>query len=192
MVGEVKFPDDAIGDENDLLTPAEKLLTGLDLLGPDGAGGGIASPPAQSVAILEANATALSKGWATVIAAVGGISVVTGSVSAFWTGQSSGIRIALIAGVAGVLAAAAIALAIIVSSDVRGRATGATAIYAARAAITVEFLRGAYQASAPPPPPPPPPPGSNGATPHIDAVAFANALDSLVGDGAELVKALKH
>lgn len=196
----VTIPDQAIGD-GDLLTPLQSTLKGINLLGDSNDQGSAFKAPDMSVAIIESTATTLTKGWSTVIAAVGGASVVTGAVSAFWTGQSSGIRIALVAGIAGVLAAVAIALAIIISSDVRGRANGASAIYAARAAITVQFLREAYDASAKAAAAPASvPPAQNGAADNgaavqmVDAAMVAALLDRFrtqAPEGAELVFSLR-
>ncbi len=124
-------------------------MTGVDLLGGDGdAQGGAFSAPAQSVAIIEANATALSKWWSVAVGALGGTTVIATAVSGFWDGETGGVRIALVAATGAIIVAAAIALAMIVSADVRGRAAGAQAIYAARASIAGEFMQAASEASA--------------------------------------------
>jgi Short C-terminal domain len=72
--------------------------------------------------------------------ALGGITAVTAVATRFWNGQQGGVRIAVVAATGAVIAGVAIALAIIVSSDVRARASGAVAIYDARARVAVKLL----------------------------------------------------
>jgi len=165
------IPGDVIDKKpgNDLAPPLQSLLGGVYLLGVNKEKGGIFSSPDQSVAILEANATALTKWWAAVIAALGSATAVTTAATSFWTNQVVGTRIALIAGAAALIAAAIIAVAMIVCADLRSRATGMAAIYAARAAITREFLATSYGAST----------GAGGAgAPVASSAIFAQLLDS--------------
>jgi hypothetical protein len=159
----VKIPDHAIG-KNDLLGPLKEILNGVSLLGDAKDGGSAFAGPSQGVAILEANATALTKWWSVAVGALGGTTAIATAVSGFWDGETGGVRIALVAATGAILAAATIALAIIVSADVRGRAAGAQAIYSARAAIAAEFLHAASEASARPAAADAAPAPSNGAT----------------------------
>jgi hypothetical protein len=107
--------------------------------------------PPDSVAIIEAGATALSKWWSVVIAGLGGAAAITSAATKFWSGQTGGVRIALIIGTAGLLIAALIAISLMVAADVRGRAQGMVALYAARASVADQFLRQSLPASRPAP-----------------------------------------
>lgn len=74
---DVRIPGKAISADGDVLGPAKAFLQGLKLLGSDkemDAAGNAAAAftgPAQSVALIEAGATAASKWWATGLASVG-------------------------------------------------------------------------------------------------------------------------
>ena len=150
MATDVQIPEQATAPNgDDLLGPLQQLLTGVNTLGgANGSTGGAFSSPAQSVAVIESGATALTKWWSGAIAALGGATAITAAVTRFWNGQQGGARIAMIATTGAVVAAIAIALAIIIHGDVTGRAAGAVAIYAARQGITETFL----EVSRPPPP----------------------------------------
>jgi hypothetical protein len=153
----VQFPGQAfnVGD-TDILSPLKALEQGLYILPADDtalANAGVAATftgPPDSVAIIEAGATALSKWWSVVIAGLGGAAVITSAVTKFWNGQTGGVRIVLIGGLAGLLIAALIAISVIVAADVRGRAQGQVALYMARANIAAQFLQ--QSASHPPAP----------------------------------------
>lgn len=96
-----------------------------------------------SVSIIEAGATAASKGWAAVVAALGGGTAIWAAVTNFWNGQAVQTRGTLVIGAAIVIAACTLGVAFIMYGDVRARGQGAAAQYAARSAIASEFLRGA-------------------------------------------------
>jgi hypothetical protein len=141
----VQFPGQAQDAKaSDLSDPVVRLLQGLSLLGNKdeltGASSlsAVFSGPPQSVAILEAGATAVTKWWSaalgTGITATGVVAAVKGSVF------SSTPHIALIGEAALVIAAMSLAIAIIVGSDIRGRATGAAAQIRARADVATAFL----------------------------------------------------
>jgi hypothetical protein len=153
MTSKVQIPGDPIDPKgDDVLVPLKDLLEGLNALGtPGSATGSALTSPAQSVAIIESGATALSKVWTTLVGALGGITAVTAVATRFWNGQQGGTRIAVVAVTGAVIAAVAIALAIIVGSDVRARASGAVAIYDARARIAVKLLEVSAAAKQPPP-----------------------------------------
>src|ERR1035437_7127104 len=138
------MPDDPVtipgqsvdSTESDILGPLQKLLAGVSAWGGSNAStGGAFSTPDQAVAIIESGATALTKWWAGAVGAVGGTTAISAAVTKFWSDQHGGTRIALVATTGAVLASAAVAPAVIISSDVRARALGASALYGARAQI---------------------------------------------------------
>jgi hypothetical protein len=143
----VQFPGQAFNTGGmDILSPLETLEQGLGIL-PDttdlaksGAAATFTGPP-DSVAIIEAGATALSKWWSVAIAGLGGAAVITSAVTKFWNGQTGGVRIVLIGGIAGLLIASLIAISVMVAADVRGRAQGQVALYMARANVAAQFLQ---------------------------------------------------
>jgi hypothetical protein len=140
----LQVPQNAVGGD-DILAPVQALLRGLSVLPTDadlqkaGPGSAMTGTP-DSVAIIEAGGTALSKGFATAIALLGGAAVVKTALTGFWSGEQGGVRIALLAGTAFFLSAAAVAIAVIVAADVRGRAAGTVAQYNARSSVTTTFL----------------------------------------------------
>jgi len=140
----IQVPTGAAGGD-DLLQPMQDLMRGLSVLptaadiSKNSAQAAIKGTP-DSIAIIEAGGTALSKGYAVVIAGLGGSAAVATGVTGFWDGEGNGVRIALTAGTAVFLAAAVIAIAMIVSADVGGRAAGAVAQYDARRQIAVSLL----------------------------------------------------
>ena len=150
---EVQWPYTSVSGspgDSDLGPPLEQLLQDLGIKGtPDDVL--VAQQPSTavtgglpvSVSIIEAGATAASKGWAAVIAALGGGTAVWAAVTDFWNGQQVQTRGLLIIGAAIVVAACALGAAFIMYGDVRARGQGAAAQYYARSAIASEFLRGA-------------------------------------------------
>jgi hypothetical protein len=183
----VEWPDTIVSSDKtdtDLGPPLTQLLVDLGIKGTtaDEATAGNASTAVKglpvSVSIIEAGATAASKGWATLIAALGGGTAVWGAATNFWK-SSSGSQGNLVIGAAIVIAACALGVALIMYGDVRARGQGAAAQYSARAAIATAFLQGAtiavkaQAAGANPPPntPPPPPPPDSSATILTDVQA---------------------
>jgi len=96
----------------------------------------------QSIAIIEAGATAASKGWAAAISALGGATAVWAAVSHFWESQPA-VQGTLIVGAAVVIAACALGAALIMYGDVQARGQAAAAQYPARASVAAAFLSGA-------------------------------------------------
>lgn len=139
-----QVPTGAAGGD-DLLAPAQTMLRGLCILptAQDLAAGGpgvaFKGTP-DSVSIIEAGGTALSKGYAVVIALLGGATAVSSALTGFWKNEAMGVRITLVGGAAVFLGAAVIAIAVIVAADVGGRAAGAVAQYDARRHVAVSFL----------------------------------------------------
>jgi hypothetical protein len=149
------IPEQALNASGaDILSPLKELEQGLGILPDDtdlaksGAAATFTGPP-DSVAIIEAGATALSKWWSVVVAGLGGAAAITSGVTKFWSGQTGGVRIALIGGMAGLLIAALLAISVMVAADVRGRAQGMVALYTARANIAAQFLQQSLTASHP-------------------------------------------
>jgi hypothetical protein len=149
----VAFPGKAVGDGQDLLPPLQSLLVGLNVLpkpedveDDNNFWWAFRGTP-QSVAILESGATALSKGWTVVIGALGGAAAITAAVKNFWQSSPLSVQIALLAATAVVVTAAIIAIAQMVSSELKARATGAVALYDARKAVALQFLASSLSVS---------------------------------------------
>jgi hypothetical protein len=150
----VQFPAAAVGGDatDDALNPLQSLLRGLSLLpeAADVTGGNFTwafSGTPQSVSILEAGGSALSKGWAVVVAGLGGSTAIAAVLSGFWQSQSEPIRTVLLLATAAILVASILAIAHMVVSDIRSRTTGMVAIYDARRAIAHQFLKQAFESS---------------------------------------------
>jgi hypothetical protein len=149
----VQFPGQAQDAKaSDLSDPVVRLLQDLSLLGTKdelaGAStlGAVFSGPPQSVAILEAGATAVSKWWS---AALGTGITATGVLAAV-KGLGAGrtpVDPALLGDAALVIAAMSLTIAIIVGSDLYGRALGAAAQIRARADVASAFLAQARTAA---------------------------------------------
>jgi hypothetical protein len=143
----VRFPAEARQDDGtDLSPPIVQLLQDIHVLAPgkalqsaDGAQAVFNGPP-QSVAIIEAGATALGKWWATTLGAGAGLTGIVAAVKGIWGNEPEPVRVALVAGAAIVLSALSVAIAVIVNGDVRGRAAGSVAEYQARAQVATAFL----------------------------------------------------
>lgn len=142
--------------DGDLGPPLAQLLIDLDVKGSESDRKTASSVPAAfkgvptGIAIIEAGATAASKGWAAAIAALGGGTAAWAAISDFWdsAGETRG---ALVTAAAVVIAACALGAALIMYGDVQARGRGAAAQYAARAAVAVAFLKEARGASQPAP-----------------------------------------
>lgn len=97
----------------------------------------------DSVAVIEAGATALSKGWAAGM----GATVVAGwgSVVKWYPSQGAGIQETVIWAAAIGTAALAIGIAYIVGSDVRGRAAATVATLEARSSMAQTMIRASIE-----------------------------------------------
>lgn len=152
---DVQIPSRAVSDKEDLRQPVRALLEDLNLLGTtredqeaDGFDAVFAGPP-QSVALIEAGATAASKWWA---AGLGATAVATwGSVAAWWGDQETAIQVAVVGGAAIVTAALAIAIGHLIASDVRGRAAAAVSLIEARANLATTMIKAAETVYKPAP-----------------------------------------
>ncbi len=147
---EVALPSKAVSDAQDVLKPTRDLLHGLSLLGGDkGADdaadnaddfGSVWGGPPQSVALIEAGATAAAKWWAAGLSASVGAAWVW--VTAFWNANGP-IHANLVTGIAIVTAAVVLAIGYLIASDVRGRAAAAAATIDARSRVAIAMLSNA-------------------------------------------------
>jgi hypothetical protein len=96
------------------------------------------TPP--SVAILESGATALTKVWAIVLAAIGVAATVAAFMTHGWEDEPVEVRLVLLPSLAVLLAVLVLSVTLIVRGDVRARADGAVAMYQARAETAGAFL----------------------------------------------------
>jgi len=148
----VKIPAKAVADENDILEPLTRLLSGLNLQGkPEETkqAGEFASTftgPPQSVALIEAGATAANKWWSAGLGAV----VVTAwtSVLAWWAHLDSASQRTTLVAAAIVTAAAVLGIAYLLGSDVRGRGAAAVATIRARTQLAATMIQAAQTSYA--------------------------------------------
>jgi len=150
----VKIPSGAVAADDDVSTPTVQLLRDLSLLPSaadlgkaNGVGAAISGPP-DSVAIIEAGATAASKWWAGGIAAAA--TGWTATAIKIWnnlddTGAWNQPFLLLSIGL--VLSSAAFAIGYLLASDVRGRAAAMVATIEARRDVAVTMLEAAGEAS---------------------------------------------
>lgn len=151
--GRVKFPMKAVDKGEDLLAPTRAFLVGLNLTEvekdkPDGKGtdgfeerpftGATKTP--YSFQVIYAGTLQFSRSAAKIVAYFGGATVIVGALGAAWNSSDTPLQIAFVGGTALVIAALAIALAVIVRSDVQARATAQAAEYHARGDVAVAFL----------------------------------------------------
>lgn len=101
--------------------------------------------PPQSVALIEAGATAASKWWATGI----GVSVLGAwaKLLTWWGSQQLGVKEVALAGSFFLTAAAVAAIGFLFASDVRGRAAAQVATIEARQGIATAMVAAAENAS---------------------------------------------
>jgi hypothetical protein len=147
---DVRIPSNAVSTDTDVAKPTQALLQRLQLLGPteddgtpkegaDGDGyGSIFTGPPQSVALIEAGATAAAKWWA---AGAGGAIVVTWGAVLTWFGdQDTAVQVAVL-GAAGIVSAALVlAIGYLLASDVRGRGLAAAATIEARSKVALTMV----------------------------------------------------
>lgn len=152
----VQIPQNAMAsgsDGKDIGQPVKQMLIELSLLPTvdDLAASErfrtVFTGPASSVSVLEAGATALSKWWAVGLgaSAVG----LWASVRIFWTSLPQASQEVMMWSVAITSAAAVLALAFILGSDVRGRASAMVATIEARRQIATSMIGSAERAYDP-------------------------------------------
>lgn len=154
---EIQIPADAVSaTASDILKPLNDLLgdQGLNIKGDpvatEEAGklqAAFKGPP-QSVALIEAGATALSKAWAAGLGA--GVAAVWTGVIGWWGNQTPATQRVALWGAAIFTAAAVLGIAYLLSSDIRGRSIASVATIQARAQVAETMLRMAQKAYIPP------------------------------------------
>jgi hypothetical protein len=153
----VQIPGKALDPNGpDISAPAVTLLQDLNLLGKDAedqAATGFVSAftgPPQSVAVIEAGATAAAKWWAAGGAAA--VGVLWGKLYYWWGSQPGHIQDVALWGAAIVTAAAVVAIGYLLASDVRGRAAASVAIVTARATVATSMICAVKACACPPGP----------------------------------------
>lgn len=141
--GSAKFPAKSVAaDGADLGLPTANLLRSLGMLPTEGE---VAGPSAairgtpDSVVVIEAGATTLSKFWAS----GGGAVILAGwaAVRIWWSHVDTGVQGTVIWAAAIGTAAIAVGIAYIVGSDVRGRAAATVATLEARGRVAQAMIR---------------------------------------------------
>jgi hypothetical protein len=151
----VQIPGKAVSEETDLREPVRALLEDLSLLAPpdeaDDAKGFAAAlkGPPQSVALIEAGATAASKWWAAGLGAF--VIPLWGSVATWYSGEADSVKVTLVGGALLATSALIIAIGILIASDVRGRAAAAVSLIEARATVATEMVQAARAVYQPTP-----------------------------------------
>jgi hypothetical protein len=150
----VRIPTRARHDADDVLPDTRALLQNLYLL-PDkdemvaaGKPSAMFGGPPQSVALIEAGATALSKWWAAGLGA--SVLGLWPAILAFWDDQPEPNRRVILVAASIATAAAILAIGYIIGSDVRGRSAAAVATIEARTKVADTMLRLAEDAYRPP------------------------------------------
>ena len=99
----------------------------------------------ESLQVITAGSTALSKSIATLIGSLGGGAALTAAIKGFWLTQPEGQKLAYIGATALIVSVVALTLALIVRADLNARAVATAAEYAARAQATTAFLQTTQQ-----------------------------------------------
>lgn len=114
---------------------------------------GAFDPGSEDFQALKAGVTKASAWITKLLAGAGGIGTVAGAVGAYLAKQGSGMQIALVLSAAGILAAAVVSIAIVLSADLRARSHATAAQYQALgrivAAVESAHVTTAAQPDAP-------------------------------------------
>jgi hypothetical protein len=155
MAEEVRIPSQAVApDGADICPPVRALLEGIDLLGTSDESKAAASfestfkGPPQSVALIEAGATAASKWWAAGLGAT--VVGLWAAVGSWYEDQPERVQTVILGGTAFVTAALVLAIGYLIASDVRGRAAASIAVIQARANVATTMVDAARRLYAPP------------------------------------------
>jgi hypothetical protein len=147
----VKWPGNAYDPEgDDLSVPVQQFLRDLSLLAEPDEKAGIVKTP-ESVQVMSAGATALSKGWSTLIGVFGGGGAIAAALAGFGASPTDTPlqRAVFVASAAVLLAAAVTAVAMIVKADVTARARASSAEYTARGHVVRAVLQNFPHGGAP-------------------------------------------
>jgi hypothetical protein len=93
-----------------------------------------------SLQVIRSGALSLTKLWATIVAAAGGLTLLGALFAGFWATTNQDERMVLFAAAAVFLSATVLAIAIIVRSDVMARAAAVQARYAVRGDATSKWI----------------------------------------------------
>jgi hypothetical protein len=141
----IKWPADAVDPScTDLAVPLRNLLQELNLLETqhdeeNSKRGGVGTTP-WSLQAITAGSLQLSKVVAALVTSLGGGAALWAAVKGFGISQHDPDRLAYIGAAAVIVSAMALALAVIVRSDVMARAQASAAQYDARARCAAAFL----------------------------------------------------
>ena len=158
MPDDIQIPGKAVSEGTDLGAPIRRELEDLNLLGTKadtekaGEFQSLFTGPPQSVALIEAGATAAAKWWA---AGLGASAVATwGTVFKWWGEQDATIKLGVVIGASVVSAALVLAIGYLLASDVRGRAAASVATIDGRVRLAEAIVRAAAEESEPTTPAP--------------------------------------
>ena len=153
-VSQAQIPGGAVAaDGPDVAAPTRALLESIGILAnktdTDAAGnlGTFFFGAPQSVALIEATATAAAKWWAAGLGVI--VTGMWGAVAAWWPSQHESAQVATVAGGALVTAAFVIAAGYLIASDVRGRAAASVAAIEARGVVARTMVEAAQAAYVP-------------------------------------------
>jgi hypothetical protein len=136
----VRWPGDTYDAEgSDLGDPLVSLLEQISLI-EDPSKEVTAFKTPDSVQVIRAGATAMSKGWATFIAAGGVGATIVAALQVEWNTAGDTVRVAFMIGMAILLAAISLSIAIIVRADVTSRGRASAARIEARSRFAAEFV----------------------------------------------------
>ena len=125
---------------DDVAAPLKQLLRDLALLEDEAPGDvTLRKGTPESLQVIRAGALDVTKVWTSITGAAGLAGAVT-TLGAAWKAAPDNLQITLVGGASVILAATAIAIALIIRSDVAGRATTTAALYRSRAQVSNAFL----------------------------------------------------
>jgi hypothetical protein len=146
----VKIPAKAVADDHDILDPLTKLLRGISLQGDEheteqaGKVSATFTGPPQSVAVIEAGATAASKWWSAGLGAA--VVAAWSSIVGWWGGTDTPVKQMALLAAAIATAAAILAIGYLLGSDVRARGAAAVATIQARARLAEAMVQASQAA----------------------------------------------
>jgi hypothetical protein len=202
MMTIIQWPANAIDDAaTDLAAPTTTFLQDLYLLESkeDAETGTSLTRTPYSLQVITAGALDASK-ISGLLTGIGGVGGAAATAWAAYQAEDVAVRVTLIGAVAVILAAAFLAVALIVRSDVRSRSDATVAQYAARASVAERFLTLAARAQTPPAATSSQPvASSNGVAPATDVcgllssvAAFSTAIKPEGGELERVIGVRRH